>query len=52
MDFEQELQELITAALEAGISRDAIISVLEERAAVYKGQESDEAIEDEDDEQP
>jgi hypothetical protein len=42
MDFEQELQELITAALEAGVSRDTIISAIEERVAFLTGQEKEE----------
>lgn len=43
MDFEQELKELVQAALDAGVDRDTIISALGERAAFLDGQENEEA---------
>jgi hypothetical protein len=39
MNFAQELRELITAALEAGVSRDTIISELEDAAAYLTEEE-------------
>lgn len=47
MDFEQELKDLITAALKAGVSRDIVIAMLGERAAFL-----DKEDEDEEDDQP
>ena len=42
MNFEEELEELITAAFAAGIDRDTIISALTERAVFLEGQETEE----------
>jgi hypothetical protein len=40
MDFDEELKELITAALDTGIDRDTIITALEERANFLTEQEA------------
>jgi len=43
MNIAQEIRELITAALEAGVDRDTIITELEDAAAFLKEQEAEEA---------
>jgi hypothetical protein len=43
MNFAQELRELITAALDAGVSRDTIIAELEDAAAFFTEQASEQA---------
>jgi len=43
MNFAQELRELITAALEAGVDRDTIITELEDAAAFLTEQQAEEA---------
>jgi hypothetical protein len=45
MNFAQELRELVTAALEAGVSRDTIIAELED-AAAYLTEEAQNGNED------
>jgi hypothetical protein len=48
MDFEKELQELIQAALEDGVSNNKISAALQAASAAFADQE-DEDDEDEDD---
>ena len=43
MNIAQELRELITAALEAGVDRDTIITELEDAASFLTEQEAEEA---------
>jgi hypothetical protein len=45
MNFAQELRELVTAALEAGVDRDTIIAELED-AAAYLTEEAQNGDED------
>ena len=53
MDFEKELQELIQAALEAGVSPDTITRALEDGAAAFpvSGEAKSEADEEDDDDE-
>ena len=43
MEFEKELAELIQAALDAGVTREAIIEALEERANFLEEEKNEES---------